>query len=108
MGLGRGAAFARRFVALDRAARVGQPLDDQLPLAPQAQPLPGRDEDLDAGRALQHLRQQRGVLEEVLEVVQHEQEASGAEVLDETLLGGLLPGRRGELERPDDDGREQA
>ncbi len=61
-------------------------LDVEHPLALDVQPLPRRRQELDARGALDHLAQKPGALDEMLEVVEHEERGPIAEVVEELFL----------------------
>ena len=66
--------------------------DGVLVLAPQVQRSAGRREDLHARPGREELRDDGRGVGQLLEVVQHEQEAASGEVLDERRRGPVLPG----------------
>ena len=66
--------------------RETQALDVEHPLALHVQPLPRRCQELDVWGALNHLAQKPGPLDEMLEVVEHQQRRALAEVVQQLLL----------------------
>ena len=63
-----------------------RPCDVEHPLALHVQALARRGQQLDVRRALDDLREQVGALDEVLEVVEHEQRRPLAQIVEELLL----------------------
>jgi len=68
--------------------RHGQPLNDKHPFALQIQPLARGDEQLHPGRARQDLGQQADAvrLQQMLNVIQHEQHLPVAQMLDQLIV----------------------
>ena len=66
--------------------RDAQPVDVEHPLALDVQPLSRRGQDLHVRRPLDHPRHEPGILDQVLEVVEHEQRRAFAQVIDELVL----------------------
>ena len=73
------------------------------------EPLPRRRQELDVRGALDHLAQKPGALDEMLEVVEHEQRRALAEVVEQLLLRREAAVRAvdGELDRLGEGGREE-
>src|SRR4029077_14198776 len=71
------------------------------PLALDVEPLPRGRQELDLGGALDHLAEKPGALDEMLEVVEHEQRRALAEVVEQLVLRreAAVHGVDGELER---------
>ena len=89
--------------------RETEALDVEHPLALDVEPLPRRRQELDVRGALDHLAQEPGALDEVLEVVEHEQRGALAEVVEQLLLRreAAVHAVDGELDRLGEGGREE-
>ena len=89
--------------------RETEALDVEHPLALDVEPLPRRRQELDVRGALDHLAQKPGALDEMLEVVEHEQRRALAEVVQQLLLRREAAVRAvdGELDRLGEGGREE-
>ena len=89
--------------------REAEALDVEHPLALDVETLPRRRQELDLRGALDDLAQKPGALDEVLEVVEHEQRRPLAEVVEQLLLRREAAVRAvdGELDRLGDGGREE-
>ena len=89
--------------------RETEALDVEHPLALDVQPLPRGRQELDVRGALDHLAQKPGALDEMLEVVEHEQRGALAEVVEQLLLRREAAVRAvdGELDRLGEGGREE-
>ena len=100
---------AHRRGAVVSVLRETEALDVEHPLALDVEPLPGGRQELDVRGALDHLAQKRRALDEVLEVVEHEERGSLAEVIEQLLLWreAAVRAAEGELERLGEGGREQ-
>ena len=89
--------------------RETEALDVEHPLALDVEPLPRGRQELDVRGALDHLAQKPGALDEMLEVVEHEQRRALAEVVEQLLLRREAAVRAvdGELDRLGEGGREE-
>ena len=89
--------------------RETEALDVEHPLALDVEPLPRRRQELDVRGALDHLAQKSGALDEMLEVVEHEQRRALAEVVEQLVLRREAAVRavEGELDRLGEGGREE-
>ena len=89
--------------------REAETLDVEHPLALDVEPLPRRRQELDVRGALDHLAQKPGAVDQMLEVVEHEQRRALAEVVEQLLLRREAAVRAvdGELDRLGDGRREE-
>ena len=89
--------------------RETEALDVEHPLALDVQPLPRRGQDSDLRCAPDHLAQKGGALDEMLEVVEHEQHRALAEVVEQLVLRRevAVHAVEGELDRLGEGGREE-
>ena len=89
--------------------RETETLDVEHPFALDVQPLPRGRQELDVRGTLDHLAQKPGALDEMLEVVEHEQRRALAEVVEQLVLRREAAVRAvdGELDRLRKGGREE-
>ena len=89
--------------------RKAETLDVEHPLTLDVEPLPRRRQELDVRCALDHLAQKPGALDQMLEVVEHEQRGALAEVVEQLVLRREAAVRAvdGELDRLGDGRREE-
>ena len=85
--------------------REAEAVDVEHPLALHVETFSRRRQELDVRGALDHLAEQAGAVDQVLEVVEHEQRRALAEIVEQLLL--RREAAQGELDRLGDGGREK-